>query len=89
MSIMWVVDTANRNMPNSGVVLKSETMRKSGRNATVETTSVAGLANKWFAWSTDGGGKGYTVGMSGTDLHYGEVQLEVIEYRWADASAVN
>ena len=38
---------------------------------------MANSVGKWFKWKTDGGGKGYVVSEIGTELHYGDVDLQV------------
>ena len=36
-----------------------------------------GVGSTGFDWKTDGGGRGYVVSTIGTELHYGEVDLQV------------
>ena len=47
----------------------------------VPSRSIAGLAGRWFNWRTDGGGRGYVVSTTGSEIHYGEVELQVLKYR--------
>jgi len=93
-TVAWKIDTStNGGGQNFGVALKTETVRKGSKSnyrgeehESEETESASGLADKWFSWSTDGGGIGYEVHEHGTELHYGEVDLQVIEYSYEYAT---
>ena len=88
---MWRVNSNGANADNFGVALKTEAMRKSNLGVyrteeeddnADEPTSVDGLASRWFNWKTDGGGVGYSVATSGTEIHYGEVELQILQYNY-------
>ena len=96
LTVTWKVPTSGAAGQGFGVALKTEYMGQVGRTnyreeeATGDTfvdasNSVAGLASRWFGWTTDGGGRGYEVKTAGVELHYGLVELQPLEYSYEHA----
>ena len=89
VTVTWGVDSTQGDGQNFGVALKTEAVRPMNRtnyrreNEAAMDDSVEGLAARWFKWRTDGGGRGYEVRMTGTEIHYGDVELQVLRYRSA------
>ena len=85
LTITW--HTGTKASDTFGVGLKTQAMRNQGKsnyrgvNEQSTQAAVAGLAGRWFNWRTDGGGRGYKVSTTGTEVHYGEVELQVLRYR--------
>jgi len=88
VAIVWRVSKAGGAPDNFGVALKTEAVRQGSRtnvrkeDETERDISVDGLASEWFNWRTEGGGHGYRVSTTGTEIHYGEVELQVIRYSY-------
>ena len=91
-SVLWHLSSGNSGLPDEfGVALKTESMRQGGTSNYVGTDAasqdslegVAGLASQWFRWKSEGGGRGHTVSQTGTEMHYGLVDLQPVEYSYS------
>ena len=80
---MWKSDLSQPG-GNFGVALRSPRIANKGNNrgnqAAITKANLVNRLSNWFDWRTKGGGSGKKLKDSGQQLHYGSVNVQVLDY---------